>query len=114
MSMLEKSSNPRDCNSRIVINDNGIFLLNIRRDVEIFEHRNRLILDINEDSVDCLLVDYDKGKAVLFSIMHDIRAIRTNYRRIRMRIQEKVENLAVGKKLLAKYVFARENELKIS
>ena len=46
--------------------------------------------------------------------MHDIRAIRTNYRRIRMRIQEKVENLAVGKKLLAKYVFARENELKIS
>jgi len=41
-----------------------------------------------------LLVDYDKGKAVLFSIMHDIREIRTKYRRIRMRIQGKVENLA--------------------
>gem|GEM_PF-663809 len=87
-----------------MIDGDGIFLLlTIRRDAEIAEHRNKLVMDINEDSVDCLLVDYDNGKAAFFSIMHDIRAIRTNYRRIRMRIQEKVENPASRNKLLAKY-----------
>jgi putative transposase len=77
-------------------------LLTLRRDVEVVEHRNKLIVDINEDSVDCMLVDYDKNKAVLFSIRHDIRKIRANYRRIRMRIQEKAEDHVLRNKLLAR------------
>ena len=40
---------------------------------------------------------------MLFSIKHDIRRIRTNYRRIRKSIQEKVKNYYLQKKLLAKY-----------
>jgi len=84
--------------------DDGIFLLlTVRRDVGVVEHRNKLIVDINEDSVDCLLIDYDKSKSVLFSMRHDIRKIRTSYRRIRMRIQEKEENPALRNRLLAKY-----------
>ena len=60
-------------------------------------------MDINEDSVDCLLVDYGSGKATLFSIKHDIRRIRLNYRRIRKSIQLKVKNPTLRDKLLAKY-----------
>ena len=93
-------------NSRILIDDNCIYLLlTIRRGVEVNEHRNKLIVDINEDSVDCLLVNYDRNEAILFSIMHDTRKIRTNYRRIRKSIQEKVENSRLRDKLLAKYGF---------
>jgi len=48
-------------NSRILIDGNCIYLLlTIRRDVEVNEHRNKLFIDINEDSVDCLLVNYDR------------------------------------------------------
>jgi len=60
-------------------------------------------MDINEDSVDCLLVNYDGDEAVLFSVRHDIRKIRVNYRRIRKNIQKKVENPRLRDKLLAKY-----------
>ncbi|MCE4613410.1 MAG: hypothetical protein F7C07_06230 [Desulfurococcales archaeon] len=71
-------------NSKILVDGDNIFLLlTIRKDVEVEEHRNKLIIDINEDSIDCLLVNYDKREAILFSIKHDIRKIRTNYRRIR-------------------------------
>jgi len=85
---------------------NCIFLLlTIRRNVEVREHRNKLIVDINEDSIDCLLVNYEIGEATLFSIRHDIRKIRTNYRRIRKSIQEKVNNPRIRDKLLAKYGF---------
>lgn len=91
-------------NSKLLVDNSGVFLLlTVCRDVEVVEHRNKLIVDINEDSVDCLLVDYDENKAVLFSIRHDIRKIRTNYRRIRKSIQLKVENPVVRVKLLAKY-----------
>ncbi len=91
-------------NSKILIDEDNIcLLLTIRKNVKVGEHRNKLFIDINEDSVDCLLVDYDKGKATLFSIKHDIRKIRTNYRRIRKSIQEKVKNPYLRKKLLAKY-----------
>ena len=91
-------------NSKLLVDNSGVFLLlTVRRDVEVVEHRNKLIVDINEDSVDCLLVDYDKNKAVLFSIRHDIRKIRTNYRRIRKSIQKKVKNPTVRGRLLAKY-----------
>ena len=91
-------------NSKLLVGDDDIFLLlTVRRDVEVVEHRNRLVIDINEDSVDCLLVDYDSYKAVLLSIKHDIRKIRLNYRRIRKGIQLKVENPTLRDKLLAKY-----------
>ncbi len=91
-------------NSRLLVDNSGIFLLlTLRRDVEVVEHKNKLIVDINEDSIDCLLVDYDKNKAVLFSVRHDIRKLRTNYRRIRKGIQLKVENPALRDNLLAKY-----------
>ena len=93
-------------NSRILIDGNCIYLLlTIRRDVEVNEHRNNLFIDINEDSVDCLLVNHDKNGAVLFSIRHDIRKIRTNYRRIRKSIQKKAKNQSIRDKLLAKYGF---------
>jgi len=99
-------------NSRLMINDDGIFLLlTIRRDVEETEYRNKLVVDINEDSVDCLLVDYDSGNATFFSIVHDIRGIRTNYRRIRMRIQEKVKKPTLRNKLLAKYGARERNRV---
>lgn len=78
-------------NSRILVDGVSIYLLlTIRRDVEVNEHRNKLIVDINEDSVDCLLVNYDRNEAILFSVRHDIKRIRTNYRRIRKSIQRKV------------------------
>ena len=91
-------------NSKLLIDLNKLYLLlTIRKDVEVDEHRNKLIIDINEDSVDCLLVNYDKNEAILFSIRHGIRRIRTNYRRIRKSIQKKVKNLRLRDKLLAKY-----------
>ncbi len=91
-------------NSKILVDGDNIFLLlTIRKDVEVEEHRNKLIIDINEDSIDCLLVNYDKREAILFSIKHDIRKIRTNYRRIRKSIQDKVRNPRVRDKLLGKY-----------
>jgi len=93
-------------NSRLLVDNNGIYLLlTIRKNVEVSEHRNKLIVDINEDSVDCLLVNYDKNEAVMFTIRHDIKRIRTNYRRIRKSIQMKVKNLRLRDKLLAKYGF---------
>ena len=93
-------------NSKILVDGNSIYLLlTIHRSVEVNEHRNKLIVDINEDSVDCLLVNYDKNEVALFSIMHDIRSIRTNYRRIRKSIQMKVKNLRLRDKLLARYGF---------
>jgi len=89
---------------RVLIDGNCIYLLlTIRKDVEVNEHRNKLIVDINEDSVDCLLVNYDKNEAVMFTIRHDIKRVRTNYRRIRKSIQMKVKNLRLRDKLLAKY-----------
>ncbi len=91
-------------NSKLLIDINELYLLlTIRKDVEVDEHRNKLIIDINEDSVDCLLVNYDRNEAMLFSIRHDIRRIRANYRRIRKSIQKKVKNLRLRNKLLTKY-----------
>ena len=93
-------------NSKILIDGNHIYmLLTMHRNVEATEHRNKLFVDVNEDSVDCLLVDYERNEAALFSIKHDIRRLRTNYRRIRKSIQEKVKNPYLQRKLLAKYGF---------
>ena len=91
-------------NSKVLVDGDIIFLLlTIRGNVEVREHKNKLFIDINEDSIDCLLVNYDKNKAVLFSVRHDIRKIRINYRRIRKSIQKKVRNPKLRDKLLAKY-----------
>ncbi len=99
-------------NSKILVDGDVIFLLlTIRGNVEVREHRNKLIVDIKEDSIDCLLVNYDKWKALLFSIRHDIRKIRTNYRRIRKSVQEKVRNPRIRNKLLAKYGFRERKRI---
>jgi len=91
-------------NSKIIVEGDEVYLLlTIRKNVEVNEHKNKLFIDINEDSVDCLLINYDRNEAVLFSIRHDIRRIRANYRRIRKSIQEKVKNPRLRDKLLAKY-----------
>jgi len=93
-------------NSKILIDGGNIFLLlTIRKNVEVNEHRNELFIDINEDSIDCLLINYNEGRAQLFSIRHDIKRIRTNYRRIRKSIQKKVKNERLRDKLLARYGF---------
>jgi len=91
-------------NSRIFINGDEIYLLlTLRKKVLVEEHRNKLLIDINEDSVDCLLVDQERGKAYFFTIEHDIRRIRMNYRRIRKALQEEVRDEKKKDKLLAKY-----------
>ena len=91
-------------NSKILVDGGEIYLLlTIRKNAEVNEHKNKLIIDINEDSIDCLLINYDRNETVLFSIRHDIRRIRTNYRRIRKSIQGKVKNPRLRNKLLAKY-----------
>ena len=54
-------------NSKILVDGDEIYLLlTIRRNVEVYVHRNKLFIDINEDSVDCLLVNYDKMKPYCF------------------------------------------------
>jgi len=91
-------------NSKILVDGDNIFLLlTIRKNVEVNEHRNKFFIDINEDSIDCLLINYNEGRAQLFSIRHDIKRIRTNYRRIRKSIQKKVKKERLRDKLLAKY-----------
>ena len=92
-------------NSKILVDENSdiYLLLTIRRNVEVKEHRNKLFIDINEDSIDCLLVNYEDGWAKLFSVKHDVRRIRTNYRRIKKGIQKKVEDEKLSGRLLAKY-----------
>jgi len=57
------------------------------------------------------LIIYNEEKATLFSIKHDIRKIRTNYRRIRKSIQEKVKNRYLCNKLLAKYGFREKKRV---
>jgi len=88
-------------NSRIVV-DKEIYLhLTLSRNVNPKPRENLLILDVNEETVDCLLIT--KDEAILFRIKHDIKKIRTNYRRIRRNIQKNVRNERKRNKLLAKY-----------
>jgi len=91
-------------NSKIFIDGDEIYLLlTLRKKVTIEEHKNKLFVDVNEDSIDCLLVDYSENRAFLFTIRHEIRRIRMNYRRIRKSIQEEVRDEKRRNKLLAKY-----------
>ncbi|MEM2261656.1 MAG: zinc ribbon domain-containing protein, partial [Ignisphaera sp.] len=79
--------------------------------VEVFVHRNKLVIDINEDNVTCLLVDYEKGRAVLFTINYNVSRLRMNYRRIRRSIQRKVENIYERCRLLEKYGTRERNRV---
>ncbi|HWQ17285.1 MAG TPA: transposase [Sulfolobales archaeon] len=89
-------------NSKLMIKGDEIYLLlTIRKHVEVEEHRSKLVIDINENNVSCLLVDLDRKQAILFRMDHDIKDIRVRYRLIRMGIQKKLKNEA--EKLLNKY-----------
>ncbi|MEM0050090.1 MAG: transposase [Candidatus Bathyarchaeia archaeon] len=101
---LRELSDAKVSNSKIIIDRDALYLLlTIRKNVEVFEHRNKLVIDINEDNVACLLVDYERGRAILFTINYNISRLRMNYRRIRRSIQRKVENIYERNKLLEKY-----------
>ena len=100
---LRELSNAKVSNSKIIVDRDALYiLLTIRKNVEVFEHRNKLVIDINEDNMACLLVDYEKGRAVLFTINYDVSRLRLNYRRIRRSIQRKVDNTYERNKLLEK------------
>ncbi len=74
-------------NSKIIV-DNTIYIhLTISKPITPKLHENKLVVDVNEDTVDCLLVT--REIAVFFKVRHDIRKIRLNYRRIRKSIQKK-------------------------
>ncbi|MEM4452647.1 MAG: transposase, partial [Thermosphaera sp.] len=101
---LRELSNGKVSNSKIIVDRDALYLLlTIRKNVEVSEHRNKLVIDINEDNVACLLVDYEKSRAVLFTISYDVSRLRENYRRIRRSIQKKVENIYERNRLLEKY-----------
>ncbi|MEM2173359.1 MAG: hypothetical protein QXS66_09025 [Thermoproteota archaeon] len=90
-------------NSRLVVDRGALYLLTVRKDVEVSERRNKLVVDINEDNVACLLIDYDGSRAVLFTINYSISRLRENYRRIRRSIQKEVENIYERNRLPEKY-----------
>ncbi|MEM4482127.1 MAG: transposase, partial [Desulfurococcaceae archaeon] len=109
---LRELSNAKVSNSKIIVDRDALYLLlTIRKNVEVFEHRNKLVIDINEDSVACLLVDYEKSRAVLFTISYKISRLRMNYRRIRRSIQRKVDNIYERNKLLEKYGARERNRV---
>ncbi|MEM4923231.1 MAG: transposase [Ignisphaera sp.] len=102
--VLRELSNGKVSNSKIIVDRDALYLLlTIRKNVEVFEHRNKLVIDINEDNVACLLVDYEKSKAIFFTISYNIRRLRENYRRIRRSIQRKVDNIYERSRLLEKF-----------
>ncbi|MEM0025683.1 MAG: transposase, partial [Zestosphaera sp.] len=101
---LRELSNGKVSNSKIIVDRDALYLLlTIRKNVEVFGHRNKLVIDINEDNVACLLVDYEKGRAVLFTTSYNLSRLRMNYRRIRRSIQRKAENIYERNKLLKKF-----------
>jgi len=88
-------------NSKIII-DNTIYIhLTVSKLITPKHHENKLVVDVNENTVDCLLVTHEV--AVFFKIRHDIRKIRMNYRRIRKSIHKKVKDERTRNELLAKY-----------
>ncbi|MEM1838902.1 MAG: transposase [Candidatus Bathyarchaeia archaeon] len=99
-------------NSRLVVDGSALYLLlTVRKDVEVSEHRNKLVVDINEDNVACLLIDYDGSRAVLFTINYNISRLRENYRRMRRSIQKEVENIYERNRLLEKYGARERNRV---
>jgi len=80
-------------NSKIVLKRGEIYLhLSVRKQFETKEHENKLVIDINESSVDCLL--YLNKKAIFFRIKHDVKKLRLKYRDLRRKGQEKYGNRA--------------------
>ncbi|MEM1938543.1 MAG: transposase [Acidilobaceae archaeon] len=109
---LRELNGAKVSNSKIIVDRDALYLLlSVRRDVEVFEHRNKLVIDINEDNVACLLVDYEKSRAIFFTISYKIRRLRENYRRIRRSIQRKVENTYERNRLLEKYGARERNRV---
>jgi len=79
--VLRELNGAKISNSKIVVDGDALYLLlTVKKIVEVFEHRNKLVIDINEDNVACLLVDYEKGRATFFTISYNIRRLRENYR----------------------------------
>ncbi|MEM4942769.1 MAG: zinc ribbon domain-containing protein, partial [Ignisphaera sp.] len=110
--VLRELNNAKVSNSKIIVDRDALYLLlTIRRNVEVFEHRNKLVIDINEDNVACLLVDYERGRAIFFTISYDVSRLRENYRRIRRSIQRKVENIYERNRLLEKYGARERNRV---
>lgn len=100
---LEQLHGVRIGNSKILIDGDELYLLTIIRSVEARPHRNKIYIDTNEDNVSYLIVNYDKGVAMLSKLEYNISRIRVRYRCIRRSIQRKVENPYIRNKLLAKY-----------
>jgi len=110
--VLRELSNAKVSNSKIIVDRDVLYLLlTIRKNVEVFVHRNKLVIDINEDNIACLLVDYERSRAVLFTISCNVSRLRMNYRRIRRSIQRKVENIYERCRLLEKYGTRERNRV---
>ena len=90
-------------NSKIVVRNNEVFLhLSIARIVKTEKHENKLMIDINERSIDCMLYLPKQNKAFFFRIEHDIREIRLRYREMRRRAQKHIKN-SDRNRILARY-----------
>ncbi|MEM1938363.1 MAG: hypothetical protein QXI24_00965 [Acidilobaceae archaeon] len=58
---LREFSNAKISNSKLLIDKDTLYLLlTVRRSVEVSKHRNKLVIDINEDNIAFLLIDYDR------------------------------------------------------
>ncbi len=90
-------------NSKILVRGGEIYLhLSVAKEVEVEEHGNKLLIDINEGSVDCMLYLPKQDKTFFFWIEHDVREIRLRYREMRKRVQKNIRN-SDRTKILAKY-----------
>jgi len=99
-------------NSKLLFDGGEIYLLlTIVKDVETKLARNKFYIDVNEDSVAALLIDFDRGFATLFSIRYNVSRIRISYRNIRRGIQKKVDDPYVRNRLLAKYGAGERNKV---
>ncbi|MEM4429288.1 MAG: hypothetical protein QXJ33_05565, partial [Acidilobaceae archaeon] len=66
---VREFSNARIFNSKLLIDKNTLYiLLAVRRSVEVSKHKNKLVIDINEDNIAFLLIDYDRCIAVFFTL----------------------------------------------
>lgn len=75
---LNRLSNAGVGNSKTLFDGNEIYLpLTIRKDVEIEQYRNMLYIDTNEDNISVMLIDFERGFAILFKIEYDISRIKT-------------------------------------
>ena len=66
---------------------------------------NDVVIDVNEDSVDCLIINYKSKKMLFLSVKTNISKTRLKFREIRRRISKKLKSTKTyeAKKLLNKY-----------